>query len=570
MSRKRKRKRKRNKKRGRSGLFTRRKIALLLGGSLTAGSVISTDAFSQISADRSTQADAVADSSGLIGLTGDILDVSGTPPTEPQPITISNNTETSFTSNGKITITSENEKLRFRLSDSSGAGSKKLDKNDFPTPFEPGDSVTIDVLTGPRETGTVDDGIEFIFDSTSGIRFTAVRDILISFRSAAQLVYADSGDIQVYDTAQNTVLDPPNPGGVETIGSIVADITGDGDADIVFSKSDKISITQSSRNSSKRLYNGSPGNNIAPNESSTRISAGVVSSFPGVSLDGPVALFTDKGANKIYAVNDNNGGGNNNNGAELIADTSNVGAASGVSGVEDIDGDGKDEIVYLNSSQQINYITKIDTTEYDKVGDWDDSHVPASSKTYSDINGKVLGDFKDSNNSSKWDTPSGTDIALGKVGLGNAGVGANNNVGISAIGNLTNQNPKLIPFVDGSGNLAVINHYNQKTNLSNKTVAKKAAIAPVDEDNDDITEIFFIGKNGKVGGKLPDLNVDDNEDPIYFLKNPDDVIESGDSPDYKPLIVPKGQRNSPAVDNDEGYVVPDESLGLNAGTTIEL
>jgi hypothetical protein len=152
---------------------------------------------------------------------------------------------------------------------------------------------------------------------------------------------------------------------------------------------------------------------------------------------------------------------------------------------------------------------------------------------------------------------------------------------VSAIGEFSASDNKQIPFVDGSNELAVINDKNEKTNLTTNTSAvKKAAIAPVDIDDNDITELFFIGDSNKQS--LPDADTEDvdlnNSGPIFYVSNPAGVIDDGENANIELLQVPPDQYSRSEVigsqkpngdpNDTPGYIIPDISIGLNAGTVI--
>ena len=535
-------------------------------------------AYSTAETDRVSEVNTASDKTALVGLEGDVITTDGETPTEPQSFTIVNNTSVTFDNPGLIRVESANGRLEFRFS-SEGVGQATLDTADFADvlPFEPGDNIGIEVLTAARQTGTVTDTVVFTLQSsTDGLTAEVTREISLQFDASGQLVYGVGDNILVYGGQNKTVLSPPEDPSEEdkinSIGSIVADITGDENADIAYVSGDTLEFTQVNPSSD---FPVSVDLTPAPTTGSTRVAAGDLKNWAtknNSEIGDAVALYVDDGKNSIYAAESDASGGSQT--VEELVDTSNASGAGGVVGIEDIDADGSDELIYLNSSQQLNFIKQIDTSEFSSPSEW-----VGTQGSYS----KVLQVYKDGNGNF---TNTINGIAYGKATLGNAGVGSNNNVGVSAAGNFTSDENsiKQIPFVDSSANLAFINHKNEKTvintNLEEASVAKKAALAPVDIDNDDITELFFIGKTDQAGedGPLPrvdtdpdSVNISDSTGPIFYLSNPRDAI-AGRTPQFELLQVPETEYDRPGVIGAEsstpGFIVPNGSLGLNAGTVI--
>ena len=535
-------------------------------------------AYSTTETDRVSEVNTASDKTALVGLEGDVITNDGETPTEPQSFTIVNNTSVTFDNPGLIRVESANDRLEFRFS-SEGIGQAALDTADFgdKLPFEPGDNIGIEVLTAARQTGTVTDTVVFTLQSsTDGLTAEVTREIALQFDASGQLVYGVGDNILVYGGQNKTVLSPPEEGTIDSIGSIVADITGDKNADIAYVSGNILEFTQVNPSSNFPVsVDPADFNQPAPNKDKTRVAAGNLENWAVKSdseLGDAVALYADSGANSIYAAESDASGGSQ--AVEQLVDTSNAGGAGGVVGIEDIDADGSDELIYLNSSQQLNFIKQIDTDEFSSPSEW-----PETQSNYSE----VLQQYK-GGNGNFINTING--VAYGKAKLGNSSVGSNNNVGVSAAGTFSTDKNSIrqIPFVDGSNNLSFINHKNEKTvinsNIEEASVAKKAALAPVDIDNDDITELFFIGNIEQAGedGPLPpvdtdpdSVNISDSTGPIFYLSNPSDAI-AGRTPEFELLQVPEAEYDRPGVIGNEsstpGFIVPNGSLGLNAGTVI--
>ena len=578
-------------------------------------------AYSTAETDRVSEVNTASDKTALVGLEGDVITTDGETPTEPQSFTIVNNTSVTFDDPGLIRVESANGRLEFRFS-SEGIGQATLDTADFADvlPFEPGDNIGIEVLTAARQTGTVTDTVVFTLQSsTDGLTAEVTREISLQFDASGQLVYGVGDNILVYGGQNKTVLSPPEEGTINSIGSIVADITGDENADIAYVSGDALEFTQVNPSSDFPVsVDPEDFDQSTPNKNKTRVAAGDLENWavtPGNNEDGgesgeeeeedeeeedgdqgnsgqgnngqgnsgqgnngqgnstntgsqqansqlgdAVALYADSGANSIYAAESNTAGDSQT--VRKLVDTSNAGGAGGVVGIADIDADGSDELVYVNSSQQLNFIKQVDTNQFSKPSDWEGGDTQSNYV-------KILSKYK--NNGNFVNTIGG--IVYGKAKLGNASVGSNNNIGVSAPGNFTTSEIKQIPFVDGSNNLAFINHKNSKTTVTQSGPAKKAALAPVDIDNDGITELFFIGKSGDPA--LPDVDtspsgVSNGDGVIFYLSNPDSAI-NGATPQFELLQVPSAEFRKPGVigsGETPGFIVPNESLGLNAGTVI--
>jgi len=608
------------------GKYTRRAALGAIAGGIVLF-ISDTAGFSSIEGDRTADTQLSDDGSAIIKLTGAVFDTNSDRPTEPAEITITNNSEVPFDTTSEITITSQNKKFRFREKNTGSAAQTQLTQNDLidaTEQFNPGDSFNIEILTASDETGSVTDNLQAELRALSeSLTADLSRQISLQFKATGQLVYAsDQNTLKVLDTVQNNITNPAESSNIDSVGSIVADLTGDGNADIAYIRNKRLELTQISVDRDNNITtvfgpgkrkdkdedegeeedeeededenedeNGSNGNGnntanspVDPNTDGTRVAAGDLDSWPDERVDdsdsgrvkrkysvsGSVALFADTGRNKIFAAQPSTA--TKDTAVEVLIDTSNIGGAAGVAGLEDIDNDGLAELVYLNSSQQLNFIKQIDTTKFTSPSEWVNTQ-----SNYS----KVLTKYKDSNNSSKFGKTVGenNNIAFGKATLGNASVGSNANVGVSAVGEFSAGDNKQIPFVDGSNELAVINHKNEKTNLTMNTSAiKKAAIAPVDIDDDGITELFFIGDPNK--DALPDvdtegvnLNNGGNSGPIFYVSNPAGIIDNGESADIELLQVPPDQYSRDEVIGDNksdtpGYIVPDISIGLNAGTVI--
>jgi hypothetical protein len=417
--------RRRNKKSGRS--YTRRAALLLIAGGSTAGVISETGAFSSIEADRTSTTNVAADDgSSLVKLEG--FDSSKTYQ-EPHTVTVTNNTSSTLSSNSATT----GGDLELRDVGSSSSTTSYT----IPS-LDPGESASFEVVTAANETGTVSDTISLSFSNGGSVNITADRGLTVEFKSGGQLVYAvGSGDIRVYDAVNDIENDPPNSSDADVIGANAADIVEGADADIPY-------LTKGGSNKKDILatYVGASadvsiqkGNKPKLKKQKTRLT---LAKWPPATLSGNLILAADGNSSKIIAIDSN---GND----EVIANPSN--GCGGVSGVADIDGDGSDELVFVDSSQQMRYLEQ---------------------------NGNT-------------------------VKISNAGVGSNNSAGFGPPVDFNDDGVIRIPFIDGSQNPAVVTASGTKTILNSSGIAKKAAIAPVDIDGDGDPEFMFLGNSsGKI------------------------------------------------------------------------
>jgi len=126
----------------------------------------------------------------------------------------------------------------------------------------------------------------------------------------------------------------------------------------------------------------------------------------------------------------------------VFADTSS--GVSAVVGTGDVDGDGVDEFVYLGDSQQLRYAD--------------------------------------------------TDGSLNKIN--NGGVGQNKGIGAGAPADLNGDGVDRIPFVDGSGNLLLINDQGSTKVLSG--AAAKSPVTTYEVDGDGALEIIYLNQDGRL------------------------------------------------------------------------
>lgn len=402
--------------------YTRRgALALIAGGSATL--VIGSDGNPNTEAERATAVDVAPDGSAFLTLSGleqgKIYD-------EPHEVTVTNNLGKDL--DGTNTVSTDSGDLELRT---SGSSSQTIN----PGSLADGDSFSFEVILASGESGEVTDGVVLDLKSTGGDSVTVDRTITVNQKTSGRLVYGRSKDMKVYNAVQDNEADPPDSNSVEVIGANAADVVGDGNVDIPYADSTGMYVTSVSANTDTQIFSESsftPGIRTQK----TRLSVG---KWPPATLSGNLILFAvSNNTNRIYAA-DGNG-----NTEEILKTGNGVG---GVSGVADIDGDGKVEMVFVDSSQQLRYLNQDGSTQK----------------------------------------------------ISNGGVGSNNSAGFGPPADFTGDGNPRIPFIDGSQNPALVTAGGNKTILNSSGIAKKAAVAPVDVDGDEELEFLFLGNSsGKI------------------------------------------------------------------------
>jgi len=342
-----------------------------------------------------------------------------------------------------------------------------------------GESQTFEIITASSEDGDVSDDVTISYNESGGISVDVTRTITVSFRSAGRLVYTVDNDIRVYDAIQDTELDPPQGVDPDVIGANAADFVAGNNADISFIDNNRhIYTTEIGSESDNLVFDRK---RPKARKQKTRLALAkwpALSEGSGVSPDEFAIVSATQNSDSIFVVN---GDGN----CETIIEPEN--GVDGVSGVADIDDDGEQEMVYIDDSQTLYYLNEDGST----------SKIP------------------------------------------NGGVGSNNSAGFGPPANFEGFTDIQVPLIDGSQDPALIDSDGDKTKLDSSGPAKKAAVAPVDVDNDEELEFVFLGaSNGKI-------------------KYIDDV---GDSNTIKTLVIGEGADGATDVER-----TPDEKIGLNSG-----
>lgn len=353
-----------------------------------------------------------ADGDALLALDG--FD-SGVVYEEPQEVTVTNQTGVVLDDNE---VSSAAGDLRFRQPGSDDS-SDTLQLDDLTD----GENDSFEIVTAPDRTGEVTDTVTLSYGGSGGVSIEVVRDITVEFNAGGQLVYVVNGSIQVYDAVNDNLRTPPHSTTPEVIGATAVDIVDDSNADLPYTDNGRtVYATWVGADSDTVIYDG---NNPKPKKQKTRLSVGP---WPPSSLSGDLVLSAAHNSSSIIGISPDGT-------TDTLADVE----CDGVAGVEDIDGDGELELVYVNGSQQIYYLEQDGTTRK----------------------------------------------------IENGGVGSNNSTGFGPPADFGRGRVE-IPFVDGSNDPALIDSEGNKYRLNSNGIAKKAAVAPVDIDGDGALEFMFL------------------------------------------------------------------------------
>lgn len=448
--------------------------------------MVSTVAFTQATSNRSAQVDVVSDSNALLGLTGF---KSTKVYQSPHKVTVTNQTASQLTASNNQ-VSSANGKLDFQTESKGPTNPLSLGRLDT------GESQTFEIVTASGYTGEVTDDVTISYGKPDAVQISVARPITINFKASGRLVYAINGNVRVYDAVQDKELAPANKTEADVVSANAFNFTAGSNADISFASQGKTGVYSTEVNATKqnKIRSNSPKTHGILKQK-TRLAMAKANDPPIDVTDNPnkkdskdvepgeyVLLYANQNKSKIFAMDAD---GN----IEQVMYSGN--GAAGVSGVADLDNDGKDEMVFLDSSQQLRYL------------DHDGS----------------------------------------KHKIQNGGVGSNNSAGFGPPAEFEQFSNIQIPFVDGSQYPSLVDYNGNKTTLKSSDVAKKAALAPVDVDNDGKLEVVFIGSGDPYNGSITYID------------------EVGTTNKVKELTIGTGVNGKSNVTRK-----PDETVGLNSGT----
>ncbi|MFB6303930.1 MAG: hypothetical protein ABEH47_02090 [Haloferacaceae archaeon] len=288
-------------------------------------------------------------------------------------------------------------------------------------------------FTAPCDESLVGKSVTFDVDvSGDGISGSAVRSVDIASGCSEGVVYAvpSSRDLRtIRNGSDPTAYDVT---GVQVTTPQSADLDGDGSVEVGFVNSSTGDVHAVDRANATTLLLNASDAAVAAEPSKSRMAVGT---WGGSE---PSVLFVDDGESSIYRVDDDE--------YVHIVDASN--GASAVVGVVDVDGDGAEEIVFVDGSAQLRYVQE-DGSTIQKIS--------------------------------------------------NGGVGSNNGVGAGRPADFDGDGTVRVPFVDGSNQLSLVTHDGNKTvvtNGGNAVTMDKAPLAAFDWDGDGRPEI--VGLDGGV------------------------------------------------------------------------
>jgi hypothetical protein len=218
-----------------------------------------------------------------------------------------------------------------------------------------------------------------------------------------------------------------NTSAVDAFGSFTVDIDGDGTKEIPYVDNGNLKAVNSSGNTETLVSDTSPSN---PDTDKTRLATGAWK-----TSDASV-YYVNENHNTIYRVSS---GGS----VSKIATLSN--GANAVSGIDDIDGDNQDELIFADGSQQLRYI--------DKDG------------SVSEIQ--------------------------------NGAVGSNNGIGVGGTLDSDSDGTARVVTIDGSNKVRLVG-VSETDKVFSSTSAAKSPPAVADVDDDNSKEIVYLSSNGNI------------------------------------------------------------------------
>ena len=416
--------------RGGGGKLSRRAaIALIAGGGTLA--ISGTGAFTQAKTPRRFSVTTAADENALLGIK--TLDVTFTETNNTKPIFKLTNRTNSTLSLDNLTVNPPNYLFL-----------------DYPNEIEPGNDWDEAVVTAYiNKELTNDDPLEVeILAESDTTSITVVHTLEIKSELAqavldqtSTVVYAAGGEVNAIagdgDKPQSLISDR-----VKALGAPTTDITGTGEVDLPYvTNNGSLKVTDSSGTTEKLVDKSAKSK---ANKSKTIMTAGSWNS------NNPSVFYASRNKKTLYRVD---GGGS----VSTVAEPGN--GVQGVVGIGDIDNDGAAELIFVDGSQQIRYLS--------------------------------------------------TDGTIEKISGG--GVGSNNAVGVGKVANF--DDGVRVVFVNGSNNIKLVG---SDTTVLSAANAKKSPVTVADVDGDNDLEIVYIGSDD---GHLKYVNDPLSSPNISFLRD---------------------------------------------------
>ena len=213
--------------------------------------------------------------------------------------------------------------------------------------------------------------------------------------------------------------------GVDALGPPRTDLTGDGSNDLPYVEGGNLKIIDSAGNTKTLVSDGAPSN---PDTDKTLLAVGT---WQGSSKS---VFYVNENHNEIWRV-DSSGS------TAKVATPSN--GANAVMGTGDIDGDGTEELLFADGSQQVRYLESGGTTKK----------------------------------------------------LNGGGAGSNNGIGVGQPPDFDADGTVRVVVVDGSNNVKIVGDAEPDLTFTS-TNAKKAPVTSADVDDDGNLEIVYVGTSG--------------------------------------------------------------------------
>lgn len=223
----------------------------------------------------------------------------------------------------------------------------------------------VDTLSGTHETDGYDhgtyeawleeeEGVDFGYRALATGQFneqTITVDRLIREpKSREGIVYGEAGNGDLKRTTPDGSEEIGSPPQIKGMGPLATDLDGDGKDEIPYVRKDNqklemMDVDAKNQSDTQTLVPASVSDGV-PADAKTRLSTGEWGSSSQKSV-----FYTNQDYESIYRVSWDSG---SSTGPELVRTPSD--GAQAILGIDDIDGDGNDELVFADASQHVRYI----------------------------------------------------------------------------------------------------------------------------------------------------------------------------------------------------------------------